>query len=135
MAQSRHVHWLAPTIMSASLLLGALFALVHHLLYSSLAGKEASNSYYSVLSFSISRQQVNTSAGTAFAFLTTSLLMAAVSTAYDQLLWHAISKKDKAPTLSDLDVAFAGCYNAVGLFWVPVWVRYPLLFSVALLTV
>ncbi|KAL8846410.1 MAG: hypothetical protein Q9221_008491 [Calogaya cf. arnoldii] len=66
-----NIYWTAPSLMLASLIVGTLFALGHHLFYASLDHKQASTSLagYYVLGMHISIQQFNTAVGTAFAFL------------------------------------------------------------------
>jgi hypothetical protein len=81
----------------------------------------------------MSRQQINTSVGTAFAFLVRTFLALAVSTAYVQVFWSSVKTAKRSPTLNELDWANAGLYNFYGLFNLKHGSKYPLLLTLALL--
>lgn len=55
--------------MVSGLEIKVLFALSYHLFYQSLAGTTTPSATYSIQGHSIPRQEINTSFGTAFAFL------------------------------------------------------------------
>ena len=128
---SRHMHWLAPTTILSALIAGILFALGHHFFYSSLSGHAVGNANYHILGTSISHQEINTTAGTAFAFLVNFALGAAIATAYAQAFWRAVLRR-KA-TLESLDATFSVLSDALSLAKVWIWWHYPLLLCVALI--
>lgn len=133
MAKISHIHWFAPTSMVASLLAGVLFALGHHLFYHSLVGKSVTGETYELGGSKVSRQQLNTAIGTAFAFLTKASLASAVSLAYLQAVW-AVAKRRKRPlTVGDIDMLLGGLGNALILGNVVAWWKWPLLLLVLLI--
>lgn len=73
-----------PTWMALFVIFGILLALGHHLYYASLNGTTAG---------SASRQQWPIRFGTAFAYLVTSCLNAAVGLAFTQQLWRSVRQK------------------------------------------
>lgn len=86
MARSnRHIHWVTPTNISATLLAGIAFALGHHFFYARLSGQNAPTGSYEFAGSRPSKQQVNIAVGTAFAFLVKSILAIAVGISYTQL--------------------------------------------------
>ncbi|KAK4565307.1 hypothetical protein LTR86_003924 [Recurvomyces mirabilis] len=98
------LHWMAPTGMVLGLAVGILLAAGHHLFYASLSGTEApTGTLFSVIGADVSRQQLNTAVGTAFAFLVKSALMITVSIAFAQAFWRAIRTSKRGPTLGSLD--------------------------------
>lgn len=82
--------------MALFLLFGILLAVGHHLYYASLNGSTAG---------SASKQQWPIRFGTAFAYLTTSCLNAAVGLAFTQQLWH--SMRNKSFSIDGIDKMFA----------------------------
>jgi hypothetical protein len=87
------IHWYMPTAMAGLLILGVLGAVSHHLFYSSLHGKPATN------------QLLKVRFGTAFAFFTKSMLVGSSVVAYRQRIWHTL--RGKAMTLNAIDSLFA----------------------------
>lgn len=126
------VHWLAPTTIALSLVLGILFAVGHHLFYNSLDGTIAPNAEFDVFGSKVSRQQINIAAGTAFAFVVKVMLVTALAVAYIQLLWRALLSS-KHITLGRIDVLFSGLSNVFSLAKATAWWRHPLLFILAIL--
>lgn len=132
MAGTETIHWAAPTIMLASLLTGVLLALGHHLFNAHLQGRPVpAGDYTPFSSLAISKQQFNASMGIAFAFFVRNFLAIAASATYVQVLWHSIQHR-RAPTLADLDWAFAGLDNFLGLFNFRRGRKFPLLIILAI---
>lgn len=123
----RHIHWLVPTTMFTSLLLGALLAIGHHLFYDRLSGTPTSTDSFAIAGRKLSRQQFNTAVGTAFASLVRTCLALAVTTAYVQIFWQSMKKAKRVPTLADLDWASAGTKDMLNLLNFRLAWRYPLL--------
>ena len=123
--------WQAPATIIASLFMGVMLAIGHHLFYNSLHGRQARTDGYKILGSDISPQQMAVAGGTALAFLVKSALVTALSTAYLQLLWRALLRKANGSKLGDLDAAFSGLNNIVSISKIWVWRRLPLLFSLA----
>ena len=136
MTQERRIHWLAPVSMLAALTAGILLALGHHLFYRRLNGTETPTDDLRFGSLSYSKQQLNIQVGTAFAFLVKASLVVSVSIAYAQVFWGAFPRSyhGKPPTLSNVDTAFSALGNVLALFNFPVWLRNPVLLSLATLT-
>ncbi|KAH0534042.1 hypothetical protein FGG08_007358 [Glutinoglossum americanum] len=86
------IHWYTPSAMACLFVLGVLGAISHHLFYSSLDGKAATNQ---LLKFRF---------GTAFAFFTKSMLVGSAIIAYRQRIWHTL--REKAMTLNGIDSLF-----------------------------
>jgi hypothetical protein len=86
------IHWYMPTAMVCLLILGVFGAVSHHLFYSSLDGKVATN------------QLLKVRFGTAFAFFTKSMLVGTSVIAYRQRIWHTL--REKAMTLNAIDSLF-----------------------------
>ena len=129
-----HIHWTAPTVMVASLILGTLFALCHHLFYASLDRKHATtlSEGYDVLGTHVSYQQSNTAVGTAFAFLVRACLMLSVSIAYFQILvWSVAKNETKGTTLVQLDVMTSALQDLMTLASFKTWWRRPWLWVLA----
>ncbi len=130
MAQ-KGIHWLAPTTVAVALLAGVLFAVGHHLFYASLRGQPVHNDDLKVLGGNISRQQINITAGTIFAFLVNFCLGTALTTAYAQVFWKALLRQ--RATLETWDAAFSATSNIffIGKVWV--WWHFPLLGAFAII--
>lgn len=116
------IHWLMPTLMGGGLILGVVFAVVHHVFYQSLdkqivAGQD--------------QQEWNIRIGTGLAFLVKVLLTASASMAYTQLLWHTL--KLNAISLDGLDAFFGVVGNAWGFSNWELWRRGPALALIALI--
>ena len=117
------------------LMLGILFAIGHHFFYKSLMHKPTSTETYTILGTTHSGQQLNVAVGTAFTFLVKASFTLAILTAYFQVFWKIAKQnaKTKKPlTLGQLDTAFSGATSFVPLLDAPVWLRCPLLFSMAI---
>ena len=131
-----HIYWTAPTLMIASLVVGILFALGHHLFYASLDRKHASTSLegYDVLGTQVSVQQFNTAVGTAFAFLVRACLMLSISTAYFQIFVWSVGKHGTGGTkLAHLDVMTSALQDLVSLTSFRTWWRRPWLWVMAVI--
>lgn len=90
------IHWRAPTLMVAYLLLGIGFALGHHFYWSSLEGTVVPSE---------TDQEWSQRLGIAAAFIAQSALTLAVGVAYTQRIW--VSVKRRPLTLSGLDKVFS----------------------------
>jgi hypothetical protein len=130
MATNSQIYWVAPATIIITLILGVLFSLGHHLFYNSLNGTQTPNNEYDFYITKVSPQQLNTSVGTAFAFLVNFALVAAISTGYVQLFWRSMIYRGQGATLDALDCAFSALGNIFAIFKVKVWYRHPLLFLV-----
>ena len=126
MAGASRIHWVAPVGMVGALFVGLLFALGHHLFYSSLAGHPAPTGTYKIIGTDISRQQLNTAVGTAFGFLVKSFLMITISIAFIQAFWRAARTAKKGTTLASLDSTYSLLSNLLVLFKADVWVHFPM---------
>ncbi|KAG8157592.1 hypothetical protein KVR01_012634 [Diaporthe batatas] len=78
------IHWRAPALMIGLFVVGIVLATGHHFYYQSLDGTIVSSD---------TRQEWALRAGTAFAFLTHSSLVASAGTAYVQRLWVTVKRK------------------------------------------
>lgn len=117
--------------MILTLLSGSLLAMGHHLFYRSLADHSVSTGLYHFAGKNMSKQQFNTAVGTAFAYLVKAFLTVAVSTAYVQIFWMNTKNAKEYPTLAELDCAHSVLDNALSLFNVKIWWRYPSLLVLA----
>lgn len=130
MADYSKIHWAAPTTIVASLTLGVLFALAHHIFYQSLAGTSTPNNEYDFYVTEVSPQQLDIAVGTSFAFLVNAKLVMAISTAYVQLFWRSMVYRAKDVTLDALDCVSSALSNIYALCKIKVWYRHPLLFAI-----
>jgi uncharacterized membrane protein AbrB (regulator of aidB expression) len=128
------IHWVAPATMLGALLAGITLALVHHAFFSTLAGAKAPSSEHSILGMQVSSQQLNSSIGTAFAFLVNACLTLAVSTAYVQLFWRAAKNNETSKTIGQLDTISSGLSNVFSFWDVLTWRKYPILLLTAILS-
>jgi hypothetical protein len=129
------IHWTTPTLMVASLIVGILFALGHHLFYASLDRKHAPTSLegHSVLGTYVSTQQFNIAVGTTFAFLVRASLMLSMSIAYFQILMWSVGKYGtKGTKLGHLDVMTSALQDLVSLASFTTWRRRPWLWVLAI---
>ncbi|GAB7341482.1 hypothetical protein MBLNU457_7714t1 [Dothideomycetes sp. NU457] len=115
----------APAVMIGSLTIAILFAVGHHLFYWSLQrpGQVVPTSTFS--------QGINTSAGTAFAFLVKAALTVALGTAYTQLLFDTLFKNTLSVEITDIltgMLASAIQMCRLDLIW-----RYPRVLLLALI--
>lgn len=110
-------------------LAGVSLAIDHHLYYSSLDGNEVPEIEWNLLGGRVSKQQLNTAAGTAMAFMVKAFLVLAISTAYVQGFWNATKSHDsKGPmTVAQLDAAHSVTRNLLALLDRSMWTRHPIL--------
>ena len=128
------IYWTAPTLMVASLIVGTLFALCHHLFYARLDRKPAPTSLdgHDVLGTHVSDQQYNTAIGIAFAFSVRACLILSNSIAYFQILICSVGKHGtKGTTLVHLDVMTSALQDLVSLVSFRTWWRRPWLWVLA----
>jgi hypothetical protein len=114
--------------MLVAFICGILLAVGHHLFYSRLAGKPTTTGDYQLLN--VSKQQVYTAIGTAFAFLVKAALALALSMAYTQVVWKAVKRQET--TLSTINTLFSILGNVSAFMSVSLWWKYPLLFLLAI---
>lgn len=106
--------------MVSALALATLFALSHHLLYWRLHNQQVpGDKFY---------QEVNTTAGTAFAFLVRMCLAAAVSTVYAQLLWQSLLRQRLS--VATIDSLSSLLYSAFELLNFKAIRQFPMIGSV-----
>ena len=135
---ARSVHWLAPASMLTALFTGVLFASGHHLFYQHLHGTSVPISNRTLQTagsgISVQSQQFAIAIGTAFAFATKSCLVIAMSIAWVQCFWRALTTRSSARslTLRNVNTAYAVVHNAFALFSPAGWRRFPSLFVLAL---
>lgn len=91
--------------MLGGLIVGAFFALGHHLFYASLDNTPVTHG--TVFSSSISKQEFNVSIGLAFAFVVKACLVFSMSVAFVQLFWREVSCSVGCRAM--LDGPFADC--------------------------
>ncbi|KAL9601503.1 MAG: hypothetical protein Q9219_002455 [cf. Caloplaca sp. 3 TL-2023] len=129
------IHWTAPTLMVASLIVGTLFALGHHLFHASLDHTHASTSLdgYDVLGMHVSTQQFNTAVGTGFAFLVRACLVSTISIAYFQIFMWTVGKHDtKGTNMDHMDAMTSVLHDLVSLASLRIWWRRPWLWVLAI---
>jgi hypothetical protein len=131
---AREVHWLVPVSMVGSLIVSILFAVGHHLFYSSLGGTVPPQSMYRVAGLHISGQALYLAIGTTFAFLTRSCLTFAMALSYTQLAWYAVKRSSRHPTVSDIDNVTSALRNLLVILNIFAWIKWPLMLLVALLS-
>ena len=125
--------WLSsPVLMIGSLVAGVFLALGHHLFYASLAGTDAPTGSYRIAGSMIPKQRFNTAVGTAFAFLVRAALTVAVGIAYTQMYWRSARTARKGQKLSTMDTTYSIMTNVFEFAMVQVWVKYPLMLSLAI---
>ncbi|KAI9694792.1 MAG: hypothetical protein M1822_000408 [Bathelium mastoideum] len=136
MANLTHVYGWTPFVMVSSLVCGVIFAIGHHFFYHFLVNKPTSTGDYKILGTTYPGQQLNTAIGTGFTFLVKALFSIALSISYYQIFW-GVARQDiqtkKPLTLKQLDTAFAGPSDVTTLLQFPIWIRYWLLFSLAVI--
>lgn len=120
--------------MMAAMLLGILFAVSHHAFYQHLNQKRTPTRTRTFAGFETSQQQINATAGTAFAFLVKAFLTTAVGVAFIQVFWRTLTAATKPMALARVDTSFSLQSNLLSLVTVRHWWRYPLLFLLGLLT-
>lgn len=127
------IRWVTPSWMVASLAIGVLFALGHDLFYQSLHGKAATDSAFTLAGSEVPQQQFNLAVGTALAFLVKASLVSAVSLAYLQAVWRAARSSSRPITLGNMDVFMWALVDALALVNFSTWLRWPLLFLIAVI--
>ncbi|KJX98786.1 hypothetical protein TI39_contig391g00001 [Zymoseptoria brevis] len=103
MSRRPRPHWLEPTILISSFLIGAVLSIAHHLLYASYRGTRSVGAPGSVESLRI------VTIGNAFSALVRTSLIITVTTAYWQVFWSVVRHKLPIKTIDSL----AGAINAV----------------------
>jgi hypothetical protein len=134
-AKVKGLHWYAPCLAISCLLAGVLLAAGHDKFYTSLHDERTSD--HRVMRNQFSGQQFNLAIGTTFAFLVRSALALSVSVAFCQLIWRVTRQGPTTkhrPTLERLDAAYSATTNIFNMFHLPLWYRYPLLCSIALVS-
>ncbi|KAF2716003.1 hypothetical protein K431DRAFT_350651 [Polychaeton citri CBS 116435] len=116
--------------MGAALVAAVALAVGHHVFYTRLNGTKTPSDGYSLGGTRISKQQVNVALGTSLSFLVKVCLTIALSAAYIQAFWKAMSHR--AIRLSHLDVTFSAMSNAFSLCHLGAWFKFPLLLYLAL---
>ncbi|KAF2161397.1 hypothetical protein M409DRAFT_28131 [Zasmidium cellare ATCC 36951] len=124
-----NISWRAPLSMIAALVAGVCLAAGHHAFYNSLQGREVSSHQYHVGTWTASSQQVNTAAGTAFAFVVKASLVLASAIAYTQLYFRLLATGINS--LQKLDRWFSGLHDFVSFCYLPTYWRHGLLALVA----
>ncbi|KAK4541999.1 hypothetical protein LTR36_007199 [Oleoguttula mirabilis] len=120
--------------MLLAFIFGIVLALAHHLFYARLSGRQVPSGHYDIRIGKVSKQQFNTSVGTAFAFLVKSMLALAVTIAYAQVFWHAMRTSRRTLRLSEVDDAFS-MLESLPIAWVFWLVMIPSVFTPATLSV
>jgi hypothetical protein len=110
-------------IMSAALVLGVLAAVGHHLWYNHWNHKAVDTASWS--------QTWIKNFGTAFAFLVKMFLTAVTSTAFIQQLWITLQAKPVA--IGEVDSMFTVLYSAFKFLSIRIWLRNPVLASLAII--
>src|ERR1700761_4792656 len=118
-----HIHWRAPAIMIASLLLGLAFAVAHDRFYQSFDHKPVGSGF---------QQKVIVSAGTAFAFVVKMFFTIAAGTVFAQQLW--LSLRNRPESLNDMDSVFDVLNNVLYLGKVTLWAKHTRLAIIAIVT-
>ncbi|KAH7156799.1 hypothetical protein EDB81DRAFT_787984 [Dactylonectria macrodidyma] len=113
-------HWVTPSLMFGSVLLGLLLAVGHHLFYNSIDGKVVESS---------DQQVWNLRVGTGMAFVVKASLTAAAGMAYTQLLWHTLRSQEIS--LDGIDAVFSVVNNVYGFTTLEIWLRCPALVCIA----
>jgi hypothetical protein len=127
------VHWKASVTMFGAWLVGIGLVCGHHFFNQRLDGKDvlATNiESHGLLSFNVSIQGINTSVGTAFAFLVKTCFALAASIAYTQIIWHSI--KRKKARLGIIDSAFNALNDISAFTNLRLWWNLPLVTLLAL---
>lgn len=115
--------------MLLSLVAAIALAVGHHFFYTALEDSEVDTKSMRIAGLATTSQQINTSAGTAFAFFVKSFLVLATSTAYFQLIFGLIHRHTFR--VSMLDDWFSGPSNMISLAYSSRYWRHPLLPLVA----
>lgn len=134
MAYTRHIHWATPANILGAFVLALAFAVGHHSFYKDLSGQPAPSGDYIIAGRTLSRQQTNIAAGTAFALLFKSAVAFAVATSYTQLFWRVLKTSKKATRVAEVDAACSLLGNLLDFFRLSTWrLRYVVLVPVAVI--
>lgn len=127
------IHWKAPTTMSAAWLLGIGLVCGHHFFNLRLNSKDVPTTIiesHGLLNFKLSFQRINSSVGTALAFLVKTCFALAASIAYTQIIWHSI-KRNRA-RLGIVDSAYNAHSDVSAFINLKLWWNLPLVTLLAL---
>lgn len=133
----KRLHWLASSLAAGSFLTAVLLAIGHDQFYQYRNGSITSTAEYNLLGNRFSTQQFNLAVGNAFALLVRSAFALSTSIAFCQVFWRLARQESNSrqpPTLKRLDAAYSATSNLFNLFYIPIWCRYPLLFSTAVVS-
>ncbi|KAG9853152.1 alcohol oxidase, partial [Aureobasidium melanogenum] len=133
MLNSILLHWRALCILYGSLLASIAFAVGHHFHYQSLAGQPVSTANDLAIGTwaGVSSQKFNTAVGNTFASLFRTFLSITVTTAYCQIVWHAL--KSEATRLNIVDAISGILANPLGFLNLGAWRKSALLFPLAIM--
>ncbi len=123
MGDNKRIHWKVPFLMVSGLILGILFALIHHLFYFYWNKKAVR---------SISHQQWVTRGGTAFAFAVKTAFAVTTGTAYVQVLWLRL--RSRGSRIGRIDSMFSILGNAWQFHDFSLWLGAPALAVPAIIT-
>ena len=112
----KRIHWKVPFLMVLGLILGTIFALIHHLLYFYWNRKAVR---------SVSQQQWVVRGGTAFAFAVKTAFAVATGTAYVQVLWLRLRSRESR--IGKIDSMFGILGNAWHFHDLSLWLGAPAL--------
>ena len=118
-----HIHWKVPFLMISALIIGTVFALIHHLFYFYWNNKAVRSS---------SQQQWVVRGGTAFAFVVKTAFAVATGTAYSQVLW--LSLRGASNRIGRIDSMFGILGNAWEFLDLKLWLGVPTLAVPAIIT-
>lgn len=134
MISPRHIHWVTPTNMLGAFVLALAFAVGHHSFYTYLSGQPTPSGGYTIAGRTLSRQQTNIAAGTAFALLFKSAIAFAVATSHTQLFWRVLKTSNKATRVAEVYAAYSLLGNLLEFFSLSTWrLRYVVLVPVAVI--
>lgn len=125
-------HWGTLCILFGSLLASVLFAIGHHGYYQSLNRTSVSteNDFAFGKWGGVSSQKFNTAVGTTFASLFRTFLSVAVTTAYIQIVWHALQAQ--RTTLNVVDAISEVLTNPLGFFDRGAWKKSAISLALAI---
>ena len=119
----KHLHWKVPSLMALGLVVGILFAFIHHLFYHYWNGREVQSD---------SQQQWVIRGGTAFAFGVKTAFALATGAAYVQLFWLRL--RNRPSKIGKIDSMFEVLGNAWAFCDLTTWFGNPLLAIIAIIT-
>lgn len=121
------VRWKVPVTMFAAWLLGIGLVCGHHVFNLRLDGKDVLTTNiesHGLLRFDVSIQGIDTSIGTALAFLVKTCFALAASIAYIQIIWHSI--KRERVRLGIVDSAYNAPSDITAFINFKLWWNIPL---------